>query len=48
MRTGIRMHDEEDDDQPPRPADILTRLGVLLAIALGFGLLAQLLAGVPH
>jgi len=40
------MHDE--DAEPLRPVQFLGRLGVLLAIALGFGLLAQLLAGVPH
>jgi len=29
-------------------AGMLARLGVLLAIAFGFGLAAQLLVGVPH
>ena len=30
------------------PAQMLTRLGVLLAIALGFGLAAQVLVGLSH
>jgi hypothetical protein len=30
------------------PAQMLTRLGVLLAIALGFGVAAQVLVGLSH
>lgn len=33
---------------PPSPSEMFVRLGMLLAIALGFGLVAQLLVGVPH
>ena len=33
---------------PPAPLQIFTRLGVLLAIALGFGLAAELLAQLPQ
>ena len=31
--------------EPPSPGQMLTRLGVLLVIALGFGLIAQRLVG---
>jgi len=44
----IRTHDAVDLDNPPAPADMFARLGVLMLIALGFGLAAQLLVGVPH
>jgi len=33
------------EDAPPQPAQMLTRLGLLLAVALGFGLVAQVLVG---
>ena len=33
---------------PPAPLQIFTRLGVLLVIALGFGLAAELLARLPQ
>jgi hypothetical protein len=36
-----------DDFDPPAPLQIFTRLGVLLVIALGFGLAAELLARLP-
>ena len=36
------------DSQPPAPLQMFTRLVVLLAIALGFGLAAQLLVGMVH
>jgi hypothetical protein len=35
-------------EQPSWPSGIFARLGVLLVIALGFGLAAQLLVGAPH
>ena len=35
------------DADPPAPLQIFTRLGVLLVIALGFGLAAELLAQLP-
>ena len=35
-------------DEPPTLSVMLARIGVLLAIALGFGLAAQLLVGVPY
>ncbi len=48
-----RPHDFSDfaassDHEPPAPVEIFTRLAVLLAVALGFGLAAQLLVGMPH
>jgi hypothetical protein len=39
-------HDPHEFD-PPSPLQIFTRLGVLLMIALGFGLAAELLARLP-
>ena len=36
------------DYEPPAPLEMFTRLAALLAIALGFGLAAQLLVGMPH
>jgi hypothetical protein len=33
---------------PPAPLQIFTRLGLLLAVALGFGLVAELLARLPQ
>jgi hypothetical protein len=35
------------ETDPPAPLQIFTRLGVLLVIALGFGLAAELLARLP-
>jgi hypothetical protein len=32
---------------PPSPLEIITRLGVLLMVALAFGLVAELLARLP-
>ncbi len=34
--------------KPPAPWDMLARLGVLVIVALCFGLAAQFLVGVPH
>ena len=44
--TRLRRHDPYDID-PPAPLQIFTRLGVLLVIALAFGLVAELLAQLP-
>ena len=33
--------------EPPSPANVLARFGVLLLVALCFGLAAQLLVGAP-
>ena len=44
----IRTQDSIDVGEPPGPADMFARLGLLMVIALGFGLAAQLLVGVPH
>ncbi len=33
--------------EPPKPLEIFTRLGVLLVIALAFGLMAELLVALP-
>lgn len=35
------------DHEPPAPAQMLARLGLLLVVALGFGLIAQILVGAP-
>lgn len=35
-------------EAPPSPSDMFIRLAMLLAIALCFGLVAQMLVGVPH
>ena len=37
----------ESDHEPPAPTQMLARLGALLVIALGFGLVAQILVGAP-
>ncbi len=44
-RSGA-FHDPGDDRTSP--GQMLTRLGVLFAIALGFGLAAQVLVGLSH
>lgn len=36
------------DMDPPTPVEIFTRLGVLLVIALAFGLAAELLGQIPN
>lgn len=36
------------ESEPPAPLRIFARLGVLLAIALAFGMAAHVLVGVPH
>jgi hypothetical protein len=41
----LRRNPQEID--PPAPLQIFTRLGVLLMIALAFGLMAELLARLP-
>jgi hypothetical protein len=38
---------DSDEIDPPAPSQILTRLGVLLMIALAFGLAAELLVRLP-
>jgi len=40
--------DAASAEEPPAPSDMFTRLGVLIAVALCFGLAAQFLVGVPH
>ncbi len=42
----LSRHDPHEID-PPAPLQIFTRLGVLLLIALAFGLVAELLARLP-
>jgi hypothetical protein len=42
-----RTPDEACDNEPPSPAGIFARLGVLILVALCFGLAAQLLVGAP-
>ena len=44
----IRMRGADDVEGPPGPADMFAQLGVLMVIALGFGLAAELLVGVLH
>ncbi len=34
--------------EPPSPAQLFTRLGALVAVALGFALAAQILIGATH
>ena len=46
QQRGLDRHDPYEID-PPRPVQMFTRLGVLLMIALGFGLAAELLARLP-
>jgi hypothetical protein len=51
--TGFRDPGARDlavpgEDEPPGPLQLAARLGVLLAIALAFGLAAQVLVSVPH
>ena len=50
LRTAARIptHDAVEVGEPPGPAGMFARLSVLMVIALGFGLAAQLLVGVPH
>jgi len=43
---GLDRYDPAEID-PPEPSQIFTRLGVLLVIALVFGLAAELLARLP-
>ncbi len=43
---GLDRSDPYEND-PPAPLQIFTRLGVLLTIALAFGLMAELLVRVP-
>lgn len=40
--------DGSSAEAPPSPSDMFVRLGMLLAIALCFGLAAHMLVGVPH
>jgi hypothetical protein len=50
-RSRARAISEFDDapvEEPPGPSGMFARLGVVLLIALGFGLAAQLLVGAPH
>ena len=42
-----RAPDEACDREPPSLADFFARLGVLILVALCFGLAAQLLVGAP-
>jgi hypothetical protein len=43
---GLDRYDPDEND-PPAPLQIFTRLGVLLIVALAFGLVAELLARLP-
>ena len=43
---GLDRYDPYEID-PPGPLQMFTRLGLLLVIALGFGLAAELLARLP-
>jgi hypothetical protein len=43
---GLDRYDPHEID-PPEPLRMFTRLGVLLMIALAFGLVAELLARLP-
>jgi len=41
-------NDAARDCEPPTPLNMFTRLVVLAAVALGFGVAAQLLVGASH
>jgi hypothetical protein len=43
---GLDRYDPDETD-PPEPLQMFTRLGLLLMIALAFGLVAELLARLP-
>ena len=43
---GVDRYEQYEID-PPKPLEIFTRLGVLLMIALAFGLVAELLVRLP-
>ena len=43
---GVDRYDPYETE-PPKPLEIFTRLGVLLMIALAFGLVAELLVRLP-
>jgi hypothetical protein len=43
---GLNRYDPYEID-PPKPLQMFTRLGLLLVVALGFGLAAELLAQLP-
>ena len=45
---AISDFDPAPVEEPPGLSGMFARLGVLLVIALGFGLAAQLLVGAPH
>ncbi len=47
LRPAVMGFQAESDYEPPAPSQMFARLGLLLVIALGFGLIAQLLVGVP-
>jgi hypothetical protein len=44
---NVRTSDRGFDGEPLSPATVLARFGVLLLVALCFGLAAQLLVGAP-
>ncbi len=46
LERGLDRYDPYEND-PPAPLQIFTRLGVLLTIALAFGLMAELLVQLP-
>jgi hypothetical protein len=46
LERSLDRYDSSETD-PPEPLQIFTRLGVLLVIALAFGLAAELLARLP-
>ena len=46
LERGLDRYDPAEID-PPEPLQLFTRLGVLLVIALAFGLAAELLARLP-
>ena len=47
FRPAATVFQAGSDHEPPAPVQMFARLGLLLIIALGFGLIAQLLVGVP-
>ena len=47
LRPVAAVFQAASDHEPPAPIQMFARLGVLLAIAIGYGLIAQVLVGAP-
>ncbi len=47
-QVGASAFSASSDHEPPAPLEMFARLGVLLLVALGFGLAAQLLVAASY